>query len=175
MGPEKRAAPLGVAGIAVFVDAGLLELGRVWRAVGIMAARANELSFPQRHMGRAIELRLSLQMTLAANFYFRPVVIKRRFLTDFRELLAVRLLHQSMTSDTGETPGCVGTSLPVGLNAPLVTSEAGFILDLGRLPRIFSERNEPAYTAPTACGDVIAARTVAGFASSFFFFGPCIV
>ena len=41
MGPEKRPAPLGVAGVTVFVDAGLLELGRVRCAVRIVAVRAD--------------------------------------------------------------------------------------------------------------------------------------
>jgi hypothetical protein len=51
MGPEKRPAPLGVAGVTVFVDAGLLELRRIRRAVWIMTVRADKLSFSKWHMG----------------------------------------------------------------------------------------------------------------------------
>jgi hypothetical protein len=97
MGPEKRPAPLGVTGVTVFIDAGLLELGRVRRAVGIMAVRTDELSFPERHMGRAVELRLPLRVTLAANFYFRTLVKERSFLTNFCQLIPIGgFLHQGM-------------------------------------------------------------------------------
>jgi len=41
VGPEKRPAPFGVAGVTVFIDAGLLELRRVRCAVGIVAVRAD--------------------------------------------------------------------------------------------------------------------------------------
>jgi hypothetical protein len=51
---------------------GLLKLGRIGGAMRIMAIRADELSFSERHMGRAIELRVSLQVTLAANFRTNP-------------------------------------------------------------------------------------------------------
>ena len=50
MRPEERPAPFGVAGETVFVDAGLLELSRVRRAVRIMAVRTHELPFSQRHV-----------------------------------------------------------------------------------------------------------------------------
>ena len=99
MRPEKRPSPLGVTGVTVFVDTGLLELGRIGGAVRIMAIRADELSFSERHMGRAIELRVSLQVTLAANFYLCPPVKEGRLLTHFGELLVARLLHQSMAGD----------------------------------------------------------------------------
>ena len=74
MWPEKRPAPLGMTGVTVFIDAGLFELGRIGGAMRIMAIGADELSFSERHMGRAIELGVSLQVTLAANFYFCPPV-----------------------------------------------------------------------------------------------------
>jgi len=93
MRPEERAAPLGMTGVTVFIDAGLLELGRIRRAVRIMAARTDELSFSDGHMGRAHELGLPLQVTLAANFYFCPPVEEGRLLTHLRELLVARPLH----------------------------------------------------------------------------------
>ncbi len=48
--PEKRAAPFAVAAVTVLVDAGLYELRRVGRAVRVMAARASDLSFSERHV-----------------------------------------------------------------------------------------------------------------------------
>jgi hypothetical protein len=99
MRPEKRPPPLGMTGVTVFIDTGLLELGRIGGAMRIMAIRADELSFSERHMGRAIELRVSLQVTLAANFYLCPPVKEGRLLTHLRELLVARLLHQSMAGD----------------------------------------------------------------------------
>jgi hypothetical protein len=54
------------------------------------------------------------------------------------------------------------------LNAALVTLEAGFVLNFNGLTRTFPKRNEPADAFPSTCGDVIAARTMAGFARLFF-------
>lgn len=39
--PQKRPAPLGVAGVTVLIDAGLLELRRIGSAVRIMAVRTS--------------------------------------------------------------------------------------------------------------------------------------
>ena len=97
MRPEERSASLGVAGITVFVDAGLFELGRIRRAVRIMAVGASELSFSHRHVRRAHELGVSLQVALAANFYFRAAVKERSFFADFGELVPIgSLLHYRM-------------------------------------------------------------------------------
>ena len=171
MRPEKRSAPFGMTGVTVFVDAGLLELRRIWRAVRVMTVGTGELSFPERHVGRAVELRLSLRVTLTANFYFRPPVEERCLLTNLYELKTVgRFLHQGMTGDTGKTSVCVGTRRPIGLDAPLMASEAGSILNHGRLPRIFSKRNESAYTASSTGRDVIASWPVAILARLFLSF-----
>jgi hypothetical protein len=40
MFPQKRPAPLSMAGVTVFIDAGLFELGRIGGAVRIVAVRA---------------------------------------------------------------------------------------------------------------------------------------
>ena len=84
MFPQKRPAPLGVTGVTVFIDAGLFELGRIGGAVRIVAIGAGELAFSQGHMGRAHELGFSLQVALAANFCFRPLIEKWRLLADLR-------------------------------------------------------------------------------------------
>jgi hypothetical protein len=60
------------------------------------------------------------------------------------------------------------------LNAALVTLEAGFVLNFNGLTRTFPKRNEPADAFPSTCGDVIAARTMAGFARLFFRLGSGI-
>ena len=39
MFPQKRPAPLSMAGVTVFIDAGLFELGRIGGAVRIVAVR----------------------------------------------------------------------------------------------------------------------------------------
>jgi len=51
MRPKKRAAPLGMARVAVFIDTGLFELCRIRRPVRIVATGADELSLSQGHMG----------------------------------------------------------------------------------------------------------------------------
>ena len=115
--PQKRPAPLGVAGVTVFIDAGLLELGRIGGAVRIVAIRASELAFSHGHMRRAHELGFSLQVALAANLGFRPLIKKRRLLTNLHELMLVgRLLHQLMAGDTSQPAVRVGTSFPISLN-----------------------------------------------------------
>ena len=43
---KKWPASLGMAGITVFIDARLLELRRIGRAVGVVAVRAGNLPFP---------------------------------------------------------------------------------------------------------------------------------
>ena len=48
--PQKGPAPFGVAGVTVFIDAGLLELRRIGGAVRIMAVRTGYLAFSHRHM-----------------------------------------------------------------------------------------------------------------------------
>ena len=53
-------SPLSMAGITVLIDARLLELRRIWRAVRIVAVAAADLSFSHRHVRRAHELRFSL-------------------------------------------------------------------------------------------------------------------
>jgi hypothetical protein len=51
-----------------------------------------------------------------------------------------------------------------------MTAETGFVLPLYRLSRIFSEGHHATDALATARGDMIAARTVAVFASSLLSF-----
>ena len=101
MFPQKGPTPFGVAGVTVFIDAGLLELGRIGGAMWIVAVRTSQLAFSQRHMRRAHELGFSLQVALTANLGLRPLIKKRRLLTNLGELILVgRPLHQRMAGDT---------------------------------------------------------------------------
>jgi len=84
-------------------------------------------------VGRAVELRLPLRVTLAANFNFRTAVEKWCLLANLCELLYGRSLHNGMAVDAGQPSARVGARRPIGLDAPLVASEAGFILNLCRL------------------------------------------
>ena len=99
MFPQKRPAPLSMAGVTVFIDAGLLELRRVRTAVRIVAIGANDFPFSQRHVRGTHELCLALQMALTANFYFRAINEERRYIGQLRELLATGLFHQCVTID----------------------------------------------------------------------------
>ena len=58
--PEEWPAPLRMAHVTGLINACLLELGRVGGAVGIVAVRAGELPFSQRHVRTALERGLSL-------------------------------------------------------------------------------------------------------------------
>ncbi len=101
--PEKRSAPLGMAAITIFIDAGLLELGRIGCAVGVVAVRTGNLSFPQGHVRGAHELRLALQMALSAYFGLRPLAEKWRPVINLGELEAVGgFLHERVTVYAGD-------------------------------------------------------------------------
>ncbi len=128
--PQKGPTPFGVAGVTVFIDAGLLELGRIGGAMWIVAVRTSQLAFSQRHMRRAHELGFSLQMTLTANLGFGPLIEKRRLLARLHELMPVGgLFHQRMTGNASQPAVRVGTRFPVSLNAALMTTETSVVLD----------------------------------------------
>ena len=60
----------------------------------------------------------------------RPLVKERRLLTHLRELMPVgRLFHQRVAGDTSQPAVGVGTGFPIGLNAALMATETGFVLD----------------------------------------------
>ncbi len=50
MFPKKWTAPLRVAGVAVFIDASLLELRGIRTPVRVVAVGTGELPFSERHM-----------------------------------------------------------------------------------------------------------------------------
>lgn len=166
--PQKRTAPLCVAGVAIFINARLPELRRVRTAVRIVAIGADDLALSQRHMGGAHDLRLTLQMALTANFDLRASYAEWRYLGQFRELLAAGLLHQRVTVDASQTAARVRARLPVSLNAALVATETGLILCFRRLAGAFAKSNQPTHSPAAARCDVIAAGTMAILARSFF-------
>jgi hypothetical protein len=175
MHPEERAAPLGVAGITVLINTGLFELCRIWRSVRIVTARADELSLSKRHMGRTHELGLSLQVTLVTNFYFRPPVKKWRLFTDLCELIPIgRFLHDGMAINATHAPAGMGARIPVRLDTSLMALETGFVLNFDRCWRILAEGDEPADPLTAPGRDVITARPMAVFTSSFFRFVACV-
>jgi hypothetical protein len=171
MHPEERAPPLGMTGVAVFINTGLFELCRIGRAMRIVATRANEFPLSERHMGGAHELGLSLQMTLTANFYFCPPIEKWRLFTDLNELIPIGcFLHHGMAIDTANAAARVRARVPVSLDAALVTTETRFILSRHGFAGIFPECNQSANSFTAAGCHVIAARAVATFTSPFFRF-----
>src|SRR5215467_959462 len=140
-----------------------------------MTVRADELSFSQRHMGRAIELGLSLQVALAANFYFRPPVEKWRLFTDLSELILIgRPLHHPMAIDAAHASVSMGARIPVRLNAFLMALETGLVLNFDRGWRILAECDQPADPFTATGRDVITARAVAVFTSPFLRFVACV-
>lgn len=52
MFPQKRPSPLGVAGVTIFVDAGLPELRRIRASVRIVAVGTDHFPFSKRHVRR---------------------------------------------------------------------------------------------------------------------------
>jgi len=138
-----------------------------------MAARASDLPFSERHVGRALELRLSLQVALQANFRFRLFGEENRFVGQFRELIFVaRLLHESVAIDAGDAAARVRARIPIGLNAALVAGKTDLVLNLGRLSRILSETNQAAHAPAAAGGDMVTSRPVTGLAGLLLLFVP---
>ena len=117
-------------------------------------------------MGRALELRLSLQVTLAAYFGLGSLVEKNRPVADLRQLETVGgLFHKGMAIDTRHAAPRVRARSPIGLHAALVAAKAHLILNLRRLTRVFTEGDQTADAFSAAGGNVVAAGTVTAFAS----------
>lgn len=163
---QEGASSLRMAGITVLGDAGLLELCGIGATMRVVAVGANDLALSHRHVRRAHELRLALQVALTAHFYFGSLVEKRSLVAKFRQLLTGRFLHYGVAVNAGDAAAFVGAHLPVGLDAALVAAETGFVLDLGRLSRVLAERDHPPDAFSSAPSNVIAARTVATLAGA---------
>lgn len=167
--PQKWPAPFGMAGVTVFIHAGLLELRRIGGAVRIVAVGTGKLAFSQRHVRRAIELGFSLQVALTANLGLSSLVKERRLLTNLDELILIgRLFHHLMAGDTSQPAARVRTGFPIGLDAALMATETRFVLYFRGLPRIFAKGDHPANAFAAASGNMGAARAVAILAGSFF-------
>ena len=101
--------------------------------MGVVAIGAGNLSFPQGHVGRTLELRLPLKVTLDANLRLGLLIEKDGLIPDLRELIFIaRLLHNRMTIDASYSSARVRACLPIGLDASLMALEAGFVLDFDR-------------------------------------------
>lgn len=173
---QKRTAAFGMAGIAIFVDAGLLELGRIGRAVRIVAACASQLSLPHGHVGRTHQLSFPLQMTLTAHLGLRSFIEEGGSIVDFGELVAVGgFLHQSVAVDASDAAAGMRAGGPIGLNAALMTAKTRLVLQFGGLFGIFAKRDHAADAFAAATGDMIASRTVTIFASLLFSFVARVV
>lgn len=166
--PQKWAASLRVAGVAVFIDARLSELRRVRTAVRIVAIGADDFPLSQGHMRGAHDLGLALQMALPANFDLRAIDAEWRYLGQFRELLAAGFLHQRVTVDASQTAVRVGARLPVRLDAALVAAETGLVLCFRRLTGSLAKGNQPTHSLAASRRGVIAPGTMAILARPFF-------
>lgn len=169
--PEKGTAPFCVAAVTILIDAGLYELGGIRRAVRVMAARAGDLPFSERHVGGALELRLALQMALQANFGFRLFGKENRFVGQFRELIFIACpLHYRVAIDARDAAARVRARLPIGLNPALVACKTNLILHLGRLSRIFAETDQPANAFTATGGHMVTSRPMTGLAGLLLLF-----
>jgi len=167
--PEKRAAPLRVARVTIFIDARLFELRGIGRAMGIVTVGARELPFPDRHVRRAHQLRFSLQMTLAADFGLSALVKEGSLIADLSKLEAIGgLLHNHVAVHASDPAARVGARLPIGLKSPLVTSKTDLALDPGGLSGVLAKCNQSAHASAATGGYVVASRAVTGFARLFF-------
>ena len=131
---EKGSPPLRVTTPTVFIHASLFKLVGIGSAVRVVAVGAGHLAFSERHMGRAIELRIALQVTLAANFDFCSLIVKDGSFAEFAELKTVSgFLHDGVAVHAGDSPVRVRACLPIGLNTLLMPPQADPGLNLCRL------------------------------------------
>ena len=83
-------------------------------------------------MGRTLELRLSLQMALVANFGLGALIGKNGLISDLRKLILVaRLFHYRMAVDASDSAAGLGACLPVGLHSFLMALETAIVLCFG--------------------------------------------
>jgi len=168
MFPHERSPSLCMAHVTGLIDACLFKLGGVRGAVRIVAVGAGHLSFPERHVRRALERGHPLKVTLTADLYLRPLVEKWISVTDLGQLEAVGgLLHDRVAVNTSQATSSMRACLPVGLNAFLMALETGFVLNLGGLTGIFAESPLQTHTLSSSFSHVIARRAVATLASLF--------
>ena len=168
MFPHERSPSLRMAHVTGLIDACLFKLGGVRGAVRIVTVGAGHLSFPERHVRRALERGHPLKVTLTADLYLRPLVEKWISVTDLGQLEAVGgLLHDRVAVGANNSPASMGARLPVGLNSLLMALEAGVVLDMGGHRRIRTECDEPAHTLSPSFSHVLARRTMAGLAGLF--------
>ena len=113
--PQERAALLGVAGVAVLVDRGLQQHPLVGRAVRVVAARALQLALAQRHVARAHQLGLLLQVAARAQLHLR--LLEQRLLDG---ALGVRVVARA----AGHLAAVVARAHPVLLVALVVAFHA---------------------------------------------------
>ena len=79
MFPQKQPAPLGVAGVTVFIDAGLLELRRIGGAVRIMAVRTGYLCLLSSAYAMSASVGLFFADDIGRKPRFRPAYKKGVF------------------------------------------------------------------------------------------------
>ena len=121
--PEKGPAPFGMTGVTVFIHAGLFELRRIGRAMWVMAIRTSKFSLPERHVGGTHQLRLSLQVTLAAHLGLRSFIKEWRPVADFSQLITVGgFFHHRVAIDAGYAAAGVGAGFPIGLHSALMAA-----------------------------------------------------
>jgi len=130
--PKERPSSFRMAHETGLIDACLFELGRIGSPVRVMAVGAGHFPFFQRHMRTALELSLSLQVTLAAHLYLGPLVEEGIFVTDLGKLEAVRgPLHDCVAVGANNSTSSMGACLPISLHSLLMALQAGFVLDAG--------------------------------------------
>lgn len=131
----------------------------------VMAIGTGNLSFPQRHVRRALELRLSLQVALQANLRLGLLIEENGLISNFRELiLRACLLHNRMAVNARDAAASVRASLPIRLDSMLVAGKTDLILNLGRLSRVLTKTDHPSHASAAARGDVVTSRPVTALA-----------
>ena len=116
-------------------------------------------------------MRVSLQVTLTANFRLGTLGKKRRVLTDFGQLITIGgFLHDRMASDATHPAARVRARIPIGLHSALVARQAGLVLESDRFAAVLPKANQSANALSTAGCNMVAAGPMAVLAGLFLAF-----
>jgi hypothetical protein len=107
-------------------------------------------------------------VTLTAHLDFGSIDEEWSDIGQLGHLFAAGFLHKGVAIDTGNTPERVRARFPISLESSLMATETGFILDFGRLARVFAKGDHAANALAAAGGNMGAPRAVTIFAGPFF-------
>jgi hypothetical protein len=172
--PQERAAPLRMALVTGLINCARNEQAGIGSSMRVMAIGAGDLSFPKRHVRRALHLSAAQLVALKADLHPRlldELTIPRQRLikTEGRNIR----LHDLVTRDAGQAARFVRASLPKHPRAFFMALQTRVILFLGRETRFLPETHNGGYIPSPL--RMRASGSMTGLTSSRFQWGFGVV